>query len=95
MKNSLKLAIATLIAGAALSASAYAQSTQDQIATCRAQIDQEQILDMEAYRLKFKSSKGSRTRTLNLEAIDSDGGARVPVVCKLSRGGKVTVALGK
>jgi len=95
MKHAFKLALATLVAGAALSAPAFAQSTQDQIGTCRTEIAQQKLLDMDNHRLKFKSSKGSRTRTLNLVAIPTDGGDRVPVVCKVSRSGKVTIELVK
>jgi hypothetical protein len=81
------------IAAFAVTAPAFAQSTQDSIKSCRAQLANEQMLDMDNYRLKFKSSKGTRTKTLMLEAVPHDGGDRIDVVCKVSRGGKVEVSL--
>ncbi len=81
------------IASLAITAPAFAQSTQDNIKSCRTALASEKLLDMDNYRLKFKSSKGNRTKTLMLEAVPHAGGERINVLCKVSRGGKVEVSL--
>ncbi len=91
--NTIALGSLAAIAAFAVSAPAFAQSTQDSIKSCRAALTSEKLLDMDNYRLKFKSSKGNRTKTLMLEAVPHDGGERVNVICKVSRGGKVEVSL--
>ncbi len=59
--------------------------TQEDVRTCRAALTEDGRLNMENYRLGFEGKKGSRVRTLTLEAISSDDAPNYEVKCTIER----------
>ena len=59
---------------------------QSDIADCRAAIAEQNPGVLDGYRLRFKSAKGAKTRTINLQAIPNrkTTGDRFNVSCKMS-----------
>lgn len=68
-------------------------STNDDIAACRAALSEAGTLDMDQYRLRFDSKKGSSTKTYRLDAINEAGGENKEVTCKVKRGKVLEAAL--
>ena len=86
---------ALLIAGLALTPAAFA-GTQDNISSCRAALTEQGQLNMDDYRLRFQSKKGSSKVTLNLLAIPTSADAeKVKVTCVVKRGKVLSVGVQK
>ncbi len=84
------LTTAALIAGTFTAAPAFA-SPQDDVAACRAEITAQNPDMLDGYRLRFKSSKGNKDRTLSLEAIPNkkSAGERFKLTCRLNKTNRV------
>ncbi len=78
---------------AVLSAAPAFAGTQDDVRACRAALTEEGRLNMDNYRLGFENKKGTRVRTLTLEAISSDDSQNYEVKCTIERSGVTNLEL--
>lgn len=68
--------------------------TQKDVSACRAAAESKSYINLDGHRLRFKSEKGGKNRTLEFEAIPNSGNKtanRFKLSCTLER--KIVIAL--
>lgn len=87
MKTSSLITAAMLAASmTVLAQPATAQSLQDDVQACRAEMTAQNITDMSRIRLRFLSTKGnSQDRTVYVKAISKDGKPSFRFTCRLNK----------